>query len=87
MITMGEYNCILDGIKISFGSSKALDKDSKAIQQNKALSSSSRKNFNMNFGHLRPHTCDVFVWMRVWTDRIIYWVLSANEALCNRNFI
>ena len=38
----------------------------------------------MNFGQLQLDTCDVFVFIGVWVDCLIYWVLSKEEAASNK---
>lgn len=81
-----DYNFILNSIKISFGASRAVTKQKQMQLMQKALPYESTKFFDMNFQHLRPYTCHVFVWMGVWTNRISYWVLSRNELLCNPYF-
>lgn len=34
----------------------------------------------MNFQQLKPDLCDVFIFIGVWVDRIIYWVLSSVDV-------
>ena len=52
----------------------------------KALSSDSQSEFDMNFQQIKPLCCDVFVWIGVWTDEIRYWVLSSSEVETNDHF-
>ena len=52
----------------------------------KALSSDSKKSFNMNFQQIKPGCCDVFVWIGVWRDVIRYWVLSSDEVANDQYF-
>lgn len=63
--------------------SRAVDYDSREALYVKALSSDSRKSFDMNFQQVKPACCDVFVWVGVWLDVIRYWVLSSNEVTGN----
>ncbi len=37
----------------------------------------------MNFQQLKPQCCDVFVWVAVFRDEIVVWVMSSNEVLNN----
>ena len=76
----GEYDFWYEGIKIEVKASRAMDKDSKEPLVMKALSSHSKKSFDMNFQQIKPSCCDVFVWIGVWTDKIRYWVLSNDEV-------
>lgn len=37
----------------------------------------------MNFQQLKLDMCDVLVFIGVWVDQIVYWVLSNNQAKSN----
>lgn len=50
----------------------------------KALRFSSKESFWMNFQQLKPDSCDAFVFIGVWVDRIVYWVMSKDEAKDNK---
>ena len=49
----------------------------------KALSKSTKKRFLMNFQQLKPQCCDVFIWVAVFRDEIVLWVMNSNEVLNN----
>lgn len=34
----------------------------------------------MNFQQLKPQCCDVFIWVAVFRDEIVIWVLSSSEV-------
>ncbi len=76
----GEYDFWYDGIKIEVKASRAVRRKSGDSLIIKALSSNSRFGFDMNFQQIKPHCCDVFVWIAVWRDVIRYWVLSSKEV-------
>lgn len=76
----GDYDLWLDGIRIEVKASRAVDSDSEKPLYMKALSRSTDKNFLMNFQQLKPQCCDVFIWVAVFRDQIVIWVLSSNEA-------
>jgi hypothetical protein len=83
----GEYDLYLPyemgNIKIEVKASRVVDKDRPNDPlYNKALSSNSKKRFEMNFQQLKPDCCDVFVWIAVYTNCIKYWVLK-NEDIKN----
>lgn len=83
----GEYDFLLDDkIKIEVKASRAVDFDSDEPLYIKALSSNSRKRFDMNFQQIKPYCCDVFVWIAVWRDLIRYWVLSSKEVFSDKNY-
>lgn len=79
----GQYDFIIDNIRIEVKASRAVDADQEAPLYVKALSSDSQKNFWMNFQQVKPECCDVFVWIAVWRDIIRYWVLSSHEVETN----
>lgn len=76
----GQYDFWYDGIRIEVKASRAVDSESNETLIMKALSSDSKKSFNMNFQQIKPRCCDVFVWIGVWKDVIKYWVLSSDEV-------
>jgi hypothetical protein len=83
----GQYDLLLDDkIKIEVKTSRAVDFDSDESLCVKALSSDSKKRFDMNFQQVKPACCDVFVWIGVWRDVIRYWILSSREIESNRYY-
>jgi len=38
----------------------------------------------MNYQQLKLDMCDVFVFIGVWVDRLVYWVMSNHEVKNNR---
>lgn len=77
----GDYDLWLDGIKIEVKASRAVDRDSREPLYMKALSRNTDKNFLMNFQQLKPQCCDVFIWVAVYRDQIVLWVMSSKEVL------
>lgn len=82
----GQYDFWCDGIRIEVKASRAVDRRSGDTLIMKALSSDSKKGFDMNFQQIKPNCCDVFVWIGVWSDVIRYWVLSSDEVANNEYF-
>lgn len=76
----GQYDFLLNQIKIEVKASRAVDFESSEPLYVKALASDTNKSFDMNFQQLKPDCCDVFIWVGVWRDVIRYWVLSAHEV-------
>ena len=79
----GEYDFWLDGIKIEVKASRAVDSRSEEPLYIKALSRDTDRPFLMNFQQLKPQLCDVFVWVAVFRDQIVLWVMAANEVQQN----
>lgn len=82
----GEYDLWLDGIKIEVKASRAVDSDSDEPLCMKALSRDTTKNFLMNFQQLKPQCCDVFIWVAVFRDQIVLWIMSSKELLENPSY-
>lgn len=82
----GDYDLWLDGIKIEVKASRAVDSDSDEPLYMKALSRDTEKNFLMNFQQLKPQCCDVFIWVAVYRDQIVLWVMSSKEVLENPSY-
>ncbi|MEM9423508.1 MAG: hypothetical protein AAF975_01810, partial [Spirochaetota bacterium] len=77
----GEYDLWLDGITIEVKASRAVDSNSDEPLYMKALSQYTKKQFTMNFQQLKPQCCDVFIWVAVFRDEIVLWVMSSDEVL------
>ena len=92
----GEYDFLLDwddskgrthNIKVEVKTSRAVDfeRPDEPLYI-KALASDSKRPFDMNFQQIKPKCADVFLWIAVWRDKIIYWVLSCSEVKKNNYF-
>ena len=82
----GEYDLWLDGIKIEVKASRGVDSASDEPLYIKALARSTHKKFLMNFQQLKPQCCDVFIWVAVFRDEIVLWVMNSDEVLHNPLF-
>lgn len=92
----GEYDFWLDwkdekgkfhGIRVEVKTSRAVDfeKPDESLYV-KALSSDSKKPFDMNFQQIKAECADVFIWIAVWRDKIRYWTLASHEVQNNKYF-
>lgn len=82
----GEYDMWLDGIKIEVKASRAVDSSSDEPLYIKALSRDTDKPFLMNYQQLKPQYCDVFIWVAVFRDEIVLWVMNSSEVQNNPLF-
>lgn len=82
----GQYDLWLDGIRIEVKASRVVDSDSDAPLYMKALKRDTQKNFWMNFQQLKPDCCDVFVWVAVFRDEFVVWVMNAVEVLTHPDY-
>jgi len=80
----GEYDLWIHGIKVEAKASRAYDKRIRGGLASKALHYDSGKPFWMNFQQLKPDMCDILIFIGVWTDQIVYWVLTSDEAKTSR---
>jgi len=76
----GEYDLWVDGVKVEVKACRAINTKIRSDLMSKALKFSSKEPFWMNFQQLKPDSCDVFIFIGVWVDQIVYWVLSSQEA-------
>jgi hypothetical protein len=79
----GQYDLWLDGITIEVKASRAVDRDSNEPLYMKALSRDTKKRFLMNFQQLKPSCCDVFIWVAVFRDEIVLWIISSKDVASN----
>ena len=77
----GEYDLWLDGIRIEVKASRAVDANSEEPLYIKALSRNTEKPFLMNFQQLKPQCCDVFIWVAVFRDQIVLWIMGSQDVL------
>lgn len=82
----GQYDLWLDGITIEVKASRAVDADSDEPLYMKALARKSKKNLLMNFQQLKPQCCDVFIWVAVFRDEIVLWIMNSKEVLAHSHF-
>jgi hypothetical protein len=77
----GEYDLWLNGISIEVKASRAVDSESNEPLYIKALARNTTKKYLMNFQQLKPHCCDVFIWVAVFRDEIVIWVMNSKEVI------
>jgi hypothetical protein len=76
----GEYDVWIDGIKVEVKAARAIDTSVRGSLTSKALAYSSKKPFWMNFQQIKTGVADVFIFIGVWVDQIVYWVLSDDQV-------
>jgi len=67
-------------IKVEVKASRAINTKIRETQESTALSYSSKESFWMNFQQIKLDVSDVFVFIGVWVDKILYWVLTNEEV-------
>jgi len=79
----GEYDLWIEGVKAEVKASRAIHTKKRGSIVSKALRYRSDDPFWMNFQQLKLDVCDVFIFIGVWVDRIVYWVMSNEDAKRN----
>lgn len=79
----GEFDLWLDGIRIEVKACRANSTDKKKSLSSRAyLHSEAKRNcFKYHYQQLKPSCCDVFIWIGVCRDELLYWVLSSEELV------
>lgn len=80
----GEYDLWVEGIKVEVKSCRAINTKRRGSLMEKALNYGSSEPFWMNYQQIKVGMADVFIFIGVWVDRIVYWVLSKEEVKKNK---
>lgn len=87
---VGQYDLFYNGIRIEVKASRAVRKVAGSTLSDKALLFSQKDQpktkFLMNFQQLKPSCCDVYVWIAVWKDNIVFWVIPTEDVKNNKYF-
>jgi len=82
----GQYDLWIDELKIEVKACRAINTRKRGNLVEKALRYGSDEPFWMNFQQIKVDMADVFIFIGVWLDRIIYWVLSSREVKENKYY-
>lgn len=79
----GEFDLWLDGIRVEVKACRANSTKTKGSLSSRAYSheEAKREVFKYHFQQLKPSCCDVFIWIGVCRDELIYWVLTSDELV------
>jgi len=80
----GQYDLWINGITVEVKAARALHTKKRGSLVSKALRYESSDPFWMNFQQIKLNTCDAFIFVGVWADQIVYWVLSHDEVKNNK---
>ncbi|OQY80362.1 MAG: hypothetical protein B6D41_21165 [Chloroflexi bacterium UTCFX4] len=80
---VGQYDLWLDGARVEVKAARAIHTKQRGAVSSKALRRDSLEPFWMNFQQLKFDVCDAFVFIGVWVDEIVYWVLSHDQVKSN----
>ncbi len=82
----GQYDLWLEGIRVEVKAARAIHTKKRGAMASKALNWGAEAPFWMNYQQLRLDICDVFAFIGVWVDLIVYWVMS-NEEVKQNNYL
>lgn len=77
----GEFDLWIDGIRVEVKACRANSSKTGGSLSSRAYLHSEAKDasFKYHYQQLKPSCCDVFIWIGVCRDDLIYWVLSSDE--------
>lgn len=79
----GQYDLWLEGIRVEVKAARAIHTKKRGAMASKALHWGVEAPFWMNYQQIKLDMCDVFVFVGVWVDIIVYWVMSNEEVKHN----
>lgn len=79
----GEFDLWLDGIRVEVKACRANSTKTKGSLSSRAYTHEEARNehFKYHYQQLKPSCCDVFIWIGVCRDSLLYWVLTSDELL------
>lgn len=80
----GQYDLWFEGVKVEVKACRAINTKKRGNLMEKALRYGSDEPFWMNYQQIKADMSDVFIFIGVWIDRIVYWVMSRKEIKKNK---
>ncbi|RKY98702.1 MAG: hypothetical protein DRQ10_07155 [Candidatus Hydrothermota bacterium] len=80
----GQYDLWIEGVRVEVKSARAIDTRKRGSLASKALRFGSKEPFWMNFQQIKMDVADVFIFVGVWVDKVVYWVMSNEEVKGNK---
>jgi len=80
----GQYDLWIENVRVELKAARAINTKIRGNLVSKALQYVSSEPFWMNFQQIKLDICDVFIFVGVWADQIVYWVFSNDEAKNNK---
>ncbi len=79
----GEFDLWIDGIRVEVKACRANSTRTGGSLASRAYlhSEATENSFKYHYQQLKPSCCDVFIWIGVCRDDLIYWVLTSEELL------
>ena len=80
----GQYDLWFEGVKVEIKACRAINTKKRGNLMAKALRYGSDEPFWMNYQQIKADMSDVFTFIGVWIDKIVYWVMSRKEIKKNK---
>lgn len=80
----GQYDLWFEGVKVEVKACRAINTKKRGNLMEKALRYGSNEPFWMNYQQIKADMSDVFIFIGVWIDKIVYWVMSRKEIKKNK---
>lgn len=80
----GQYDLWFEGVKVEVKACRAINTKKRGNLMAKALTYGSDEPFWMNYQQIKADLSDVFIFIGVWVDKIVYWVMSKEEIKKNK---
>lgn len=77
----GEFDLWVDGIRVEVKACRANSETARGSLASRAYThaEAQKANFKYHYQQIKPSCCDVFIWIGVCRDVLLYWVLSSGE--------
>lgn len=82
----GQYDLWIEGVKVEVKACRAINTKKRGNLVAKALRYKSQEPFWMNFQQIKADMADIFLFISVWIDKVVYWVLSSEEVKKNKYY-
>ena len=78
----GEFDLWINGIRVEVKACRANSSTGTGSLSDRAYTHEEAKkaSFKYHFQQIKPSCCDVFIWIGVCRDELIYWVLNTEEV-------
>ena len=76
----GQYDLRIGHIRVELRSERAVDKKIRGSLASKAYRFGDIQPFWMNYQQIRLDVADIFIFIGVWLDKFLYWVISNDEV-------
>lgn len=80
----GQYDLWIENVRVEVKAARAINTEKRGNLVSKALHYDSSEPFWMNFQQIKLDVSDVFIFVGVWADKIVYWIFSNDEIKSNK---